>query len=37
MLRVLLVEDNRIFREALKQDLCERFPAIIGIARRLSG
>ncbi len=29
MLRVLIVEDNRIFREAFKQRLCEHFPSIV--------
>ncbi len=28
MLRVLIVEDNRIFREAFKNDFCERFPSV---------
>jgi YesN/AraC family two-component response regulator len=27
MLRVLLVEDNRIYREAFKQSLCQHFPS----------
>jgi YesN/AraC family two-component response regulator len=29
MLRVLLVEDNRIYREAFKQSLCQHFPFLI--------
>ena len=29
MLKVLLVEDNRVFREAFKQNLCESFPSIL--------
>jgi YesN/AraC family two-component response regulator len=29
MLRVLLVEDNRIFREAFKQSLCELIPSMV--------
>jgi YesN/AraC family two-component response regulator len=29
MLRVLLVEDNRIFRDAFKENLCQHFPAMI--------
>ncbi|MBI5606442.1 MAG: response regulator transcription factor [Deltaproteobacteria bacterium] len=29
MLRVLLVEDNHIFREAFKQNLCDRFPTMV--------
>jgi DNA-binding NarL/FixJ family response regulator len=28
MLRVLLVEDNRIYREAFKQSLCQHFPPL---------
>jgi DNA-binding NarL/FixJ family response regulator len=28
MLKVLIVEDNQIFREALRKDLCEHFPAM---------
>jgi DNA-binding NarL/FixJ family response regulator len=27
MLKVLLVEDNRIYREAFKQSLCQHFPS----------
>ena len=29
MLRVLVVEDNRIFREAFKQSLCEHFHSMV--------
>ena len=29
MLRVLLVEDNHIFREAFKENLCDRFPSML--------
>ncbi len=29
MSRVLIVEDNRIFREVFKQRLCEHFPSIV--------
>ncbi len=29
MLRVLLVEDNRNFREAFKENLCQHFPALL--------
>jgi YesN/AraC family two-component response regulator len=29
MLRVLLVEDNRVFREIFKQNICEHFPAML--------
>ena len=29
MLKVLLVEDNHVFREAFKQNLCESFPSIL--------
>jgi YesN/AraC family two-component response regulator len=29
MLRVLLVEDNRIYREALKESLCQDFPSML--------
>lgn len=29
MLKVLLVEDNRIFREAFKENLQQRFPAMV--------
>jgi DNA-binding NarL/FixJ family response regulator len=28
MLRVLIVEDNRIFREAFRKDFCDRFPSM---------
>ncbi len=28
MLRLLIVEDNRIFREAFKKDLCAHFPSM---------
>jgi len=28
MLRVLLVEDNRIYREAFKENLCQHFPSL---------
>ena len=29
MIRVLLVEDNRIYREAFKANLCQQFPNIL--------
>ena len=29
MVKVLLVEDNQIFREAFKQNLCQDFPSLI--------
>jgi YesN/AraC family two-component response regulator len=29
MIRVLLVDDNPVFREAFKQNLCERFPSMV--------
>ncbi|MGZ3568552.1 MAG: response regulator transcription factor [Thermodesulfobacteriota bacterium] len=29
MLRVLLVEDNRVYREALKENLCGHFPSMV--------
>ena len=29
MLRVLLVEDNRVYREAFKENLCRRFPTLL--------
>ncbi len=29
MLRVLLVEDNRVYREALKESLCGHFPSMV--------
>jgi two-component system, response regulator YesN len=29
MLRVLLVEDNRIYREAFKENLCQDFPSLL--------
>ncbi len=29
MLRVLLVEDNRIYREAFKENLCQHFPTLL--------
>ncbi len=29
MLRVLLVEDNRIYREAFKENLCRHFPTLL--------
>jgi two-component system, response regulator YesN len=29
MLRALLVEDNRIYREAFKENLCQQFPAVL--------
>jgi YesN/AraC family two-component response regulator len=29
MLRVLLVEDNRIYREIFKEHLCQHFPALL--------
>ena len=29
MLRVLLVEDNRIYREAFKENLCQHFPSML--------
>lgn len=29
MLRILLVEDNRIYREAFKEHLCEHFPSMV--------
>jgi YesN/AraC family two-component response regulator len=28
MVKVLLVEDNRIYREAFKQSLCQHFPSL---------
>jgi YesN/AraC family two-component response regulator len=29
MLRILLVEDNRIYREAFKENLCQHFPSML--------
>ena len=29
MLRVLIVENNRVFREAFKSDLCGHFPSMV--------
>lgn len=29
MLRVLLVEDNRVYRKALKENLCGHFPSMV--------
>ena len=29
MLRVLLVEDNRVYREALEENLCGHFPSMV--------
>jgi two-component system response regulator YesN len=29
MLRVLLIEDNRVYREAFREHLCEHFPSMV--------